>query len=100
LVCCGKHMILKLEEDEGEYAEKHSPVFNKKEDSFEVVIGSVLHPMEEAHYIEWIEATSKQGNVSKVFLNPVDDKVARAEFNFEPVSARMYCNKHGLWKNK
>lgn len=100
LVCCGKNMILQEENSEGEYAEKHAPVIEDDENDFLVKIGNIPHPMEEDHYIEWIEATSETGEVCKVFLNPEKDKVAEARFLFKPISARMYCNKHGLWAMK
>jgi len=94
LVCCGKEMVTMIEQGEGEYAEKHAPVI---EDNL-VKIGTVEHPMEEDHYIEWIEAISESGEHSKIFLKP--GQKPQAEFCFKPVEARMYCNKHGLWINK
>jgi len=54
--------------------------------------------MEETHYIEWIEATSKEGIVARKFLKP--GETPETKFPFEVVSAREYCNLHGLWKNK
>ena len=94
LVCCGEPMKLKEETNEGEYAEKHAPVI----EGDKVKIGSIEHPMEQEHYIEWIEATGENGEISKVFLKP--GIKPEAEFCFKPKSARMYCNIHGLWKNK
>lgn len=92
LVCCGKPME-KLEvktKDEGE--EKHKPVI--KADKIEV--GSVPHPMEEKHFIEWIE--TDDGDVKcKKFLKPSDSPAA--EFK-NAKSARAYCNLHGLWGSK
>jgi superoxide reductase len=75
-----------------------------------VKIGLKKHPMEENHYIEWIEATSetigeaKEGNnenkeVCKIFLKPGADMKAEAKFKFKVASARAYCNLHGLWKS-
>jgi superoxide reductase len=93
LVCCGKPMRLMNENAVYAAFEKHLPVIEGKK----VKIGSVAHPMEEKHYIEWIEATSANGEVAKVFLQP--GQKPEAEFEFEPVSAREYCNLHGLWKN-
>ena len=94
LVCCGKPMVLQDEHTEDpEKGEKHIPVIEGKK----VTIGSVPHPMEEEHYIEWIEATSKTGETCKIFLKPGDKP--EAEFSFEVISAREYCNVHGLWKS-
>ena len=95
LVCCNKPMILQEEHTEDpEKGEKHLPVIKGNK----VKVGSVEHPMEEAHYIEWIEATSEKGETCKKFLKPGEKP--GAEFPFTPVSAREYCNLHGLWKNE
>jgi len=92
LVCCGKPMRLMTENTVDASQEKHVPSIEGNK----VKVGSVEHPMEEAHYIEWIEATSESGEVCKVFLQP--GQKPEAEFPFTPVSAREYCNLHGLWK--
>jgi superoxide reductase len=95
LHCCGKPMDLQEEKSEDpEKGEKHVPFIEGKK----VKVGEVAHPMESTHYIEWIEATSRNGRIAKVFLNPSEPP--EAEFDFEPVSAREYCNLHGLWKTK
>lgn len=93
LVCCGKPMRL-LEENKTDGAvEKHVPVIENNR----VKVGSVEHPMEEGHYIEWIEGTDGK-EISRVFLKPGQKPIA--EFSFEPVSARAYCNLHELWKSR
>jgi len=92
LVCCGKPMTLQEENTTDAATEKHVPIINGKT----VTIGSIEHPMTQEHYIEWIEATAESGEVCKKFLNPDEEPVA--EFPFEPVSAREFCNLHGLWK--
>lgn len=92
LICCGKPMDLQKENEVEAAVEKHKPVIEGRK----VVVGSVLHPMEDEHYIEWIEATGADGEVGKVFLSPGDEP--SCEFSFEVVSARAYCNLHGLWK--
>ncbi len=93
LVCCGQPMSLMDAKELDEGNEKHKPVIEGKR----VKVGSVAHPMTEEHYIEWIEGTSATGGVAKVFLKPGD--LPKAEFCFEVVSARCYCNLHGLWKS-
>ena len=93
LVCCGQPMVLMKENSTDGAGEKHVPVIEGRK----VKVGSVPHPMEEAHYIEWIEATSATGEVAKIFFGPGDSP--EAEFDFEVVSAREYCNLHGLWKS-
>lgn len=93
LVCCGEKMILHSENTFDAAQEKHVPVI----DGNQVKVGEIPHPMEKEHFIEWIEATSKSGEVAKVFLSPGDSP--EAEFCFEVKSAREYCNVHGLWKS-
>ena len=93
LVCCGQPMVLQVENSSDGAGEKHVPVIEEKK----VKVGSVAHPMEEAHYIEWVEGTSATGEVAKIFLKPGD--FPEVEFDFSIKSARVYCNLHGLWKN-
>ena len=95
LVCCNKPMELQKEQTEGEYAEKHAPVIEGNK----VKIGSIEHPMEEEHYIEWIELIADT-KVYREFLNPEDKPEAEFDIKAENVKARMYCNVHGLWKSK
>jgi len=93
LVCCGQPMNLQKEKVGEEGNEKHVPVIDGKI----VKVGSVEHPMEEGHYIEWIEATSESGLAPcKKFLKAGDKP--EVEFPFIVKSARAYCNVHGLWK--
>jgi len=93
LVCCGQPMkLMKENSNDSASTEKHVPVIKGNK----VIIGSVAHPMEEKHYIEWIEAESSSGEIAKVFLKPGDKP--EATFSFKPVKAREYCNLHGLWK--
>jgi superoxide reductase len=94
LVCCGKPMILQLANaDDKASKEKHVPIIKGKK----VSVGSIPHPMEEKHYIMWIEAESEEGEVERVFLKPNDQP--EAEFDFKVKSAKAYCNLHGLWKS-
>ncbi|MBI4447395.1 desulfoferrodoxin [Candidatus Woesearchaeota archaeon] len=99
LVCCEQPMELLKEKtlkDEGK--EKHVPIIEKTAAGIKVKVGSVPHPMEQAHYIEWIGITVN-GAVYKKFLNPGDKP--EAEFAVKPgkIQARDYCNIHGLWKS-
>ena len=97
LVCCGKEMVLYAENTVDAAKEKHVPVIEKIDGGFKVKVGDVAHPMEEKHYIEWIELLA-DGKAYRQFLNPGD--VPEAVFNIaaDSVSAREYCNLHGLWK--
>lgn len=93
LVCCNQPMHLLDEQTEDpEKGEKHLPVI----DGRVVKIGSVEHPMEEGHYIEWIEGVSADGVICKKFLSPGGK--AEVEFGFDVVSARELCNVHGVWE--
>ncbi|MDQ7772213.1 MAG: desulfoferrodoxin [Elusimicrobiales bacterium] len=97
LVCCGKPMDLMKENTVDAAKEKHVPVIEKTADGYKVRVGSVAHPMEEKHYIEWIELVA-DGKSYRTFLKP--GMAPEAEFCVKAgkVSAREYCNLHGLWK--
>lgn len=99
LVCCGQPMKLLAENTEDAAQEKHVPVVEKDAGKVVVKVGSAAHPMEEKHYIEWIEVIAGE-KICRKFLKP--GEVAEAVFDgFEEakeVSAREYCNLHGLWK--
>lgn len=98
LVCCGQEMVLQVENSVDAAKEKHVPVIEQTANGIKVKIGSVPHPMEETHYIEWIEIII-DGRVDRQYLKPGD--APEAEFNRtgENIIARAYCNLHGLWKN-
>ena len=97
LVCCGKPMKLFKEGAVDAALEKHVPVIEKIEGGFRVKIGEVPHPMEEKHYIEWIETTAGE-RVYKRFLKPGDLPEAEFCIDADQITAREYCNIHGLWK--
>ena len=99
LVCCGQKMVLQEENTKDAAVEKHVPVIEKTESGLTVTVGSVAHPMEEEHFIEWIEVVGDKVSGRK-FLNPGDEP--KVEFgcccNCGEISVRAYCNLHGLWK--
>ncbi|MFH1020515.1 MAG: desulfoferrodoxin [Pseudomonadota bacterium] len=97
LVCCGQPMTLFKENSVDAAKEKHVPVIEKTAAGFTVKVGSVAHPMEEKHYIEWIEVIA-DGKAYRKFLNPGEAPEATFEIKAEKVTAREYCNLHGLWK--
>ena len=97
LICCGQPMK-KYEENMVDAAvEKHVPVIEKTDHGFKVKVGEVPHPMEEEHYIEWIEVIA-DGKAYRQFLNPGEAPEAKFKIEAEQVTAREYCNLHGLWK--
>ena len=97
LVCCGQPMTLFKENTTDASKEKHVPVIEKTATGFKVKVGSVAHPMEAAHYIEWIEVIA-DGQAYRKFLNPGEAPEATFEIKAEKITAREYCNLHGLWK--
>jgi superoxide reductase len=99
LVCCGEPMELQMEKTNDVGNEKHVPVIEKTETGYKVKIGSVPHPMEEAHFIEWVELIVPEGQNCRKFLKPGDAPEAEFTTQAENVSAREYCNVHGLWKS-
>jgi superoxide reductase len=97
LVCCGQQMEQLNENVTDAAKEKHVPVFEKTPDGVKVRIGSVPHPMEAKHWIEWIEVIAG-GKAYRQYLNPGEKPEAFFPIKDEPISAREYCNLHGLWK--
>ena len=97
LVCCGEAMQLLKENTTDAAKEKHVPVIEKVEGGYKVKVGSVAHPMEETHYIEWIELLA-DGKAYRQFLKPGDAPEAVFNIKASSVTAREHCNKHGLWK--
>lgn len=97
LVCCGKPMKLVVENSVDASKEKHVPVMEKSAEGWWVTIGSALHPMEEKHYIQWIELLA-DGIVYKAELRPGGEPRAFFPCKAAKVAAREYCNLHGLWK--
>ena len=99
LVCCGEPMKLLKENTTDAAKEKHVPVIEKIDVGYKVKIGSAAHPMEEKHYIEWIELLA-DGAAYRQFLQPGQAPEAVFCIQAASVSAREYCNIHGLWKGK
>jgi len=97
LVCCGEPMARLTENTTDAAKEKHVPVIEKIAGGYKVRVGSVAHPMEEKHYIEWIELLA-DGMAYRRFLNPGDAPEAVFNIGAKSVTAREFCNLHGLWK--
>ncbi len=96
LVCCGQSMQAVAENSTDAATEKHVPVVAAIDGGYRVTVGSVNHPMEEAHWIEWIELIA-DGRVYREVLNPGAAPVAEFKVDAKTVRARAYCNLHGLW---
>jgi len=100
--CCGEEMSeLPVFYSENEGREKHVPLIEKIDGGVKVEVGSVHHPMDEDHYIGLIELLSGGVVVKSRFLKPGDNPMVRfvCKKDFESLSARAWCNKHGLWRS-
>lgn len=97
LVCCGQPMNLLVANTTDAAKEKHVPVVEKVSDGYKVKIGSVAHPMEEKHYIEWVQVIAGDKSYRE-FLKPGMAPEAAFKLADGSISAREYCNIHGLWK--
>jgi superoxide reductase len=102
--CCGKPMTILSENTTDASKEKHVPAVEKIPGGYRVTVGSVPHPMEEKHYIEWIELVAEGASYRK-FLKPGDAPTAdfavaatTQTAGAAQVSAREHCTLHGLWK--
>lgn len=97
LVCCGQPMKLQEENTVDAAKEKHVPVIEKIDGGYKVKVGSVPHPMEEKHYIQWIELVAGDKAYME-FLKPGQAPEAVFKIDAAAVTAREYCNLHGHWK--
>ena len=98
LICCGEPMELLKEKADETGNEKHVPVIEKTETGIKVKVGSIPHPMEEKHYIEWIEIIA-DGISYRKFLKPGEKPEAEFEIKAGKIEAREYCSIHGLWRS-
>ncbi len=99
MICCGQPMKRLIEQTADAATEKHVPVIEKIEGGYKVKVGSVPHPMEAKHFIEWIELLA-DGRACRQFLEPGGAPEAVFNVRAESVSAREFCNVHGLWKGE
>lgn len=97
MMCCGQNMTMQVENTTDAAVEKHVPALEKKAGGWQVTVGSVEHPMTADHFIEWIELIAGD-SVYRQFLNPGSKPVAFFALDADNVTARAYCNLHGLWK--
>ena len=97
LTCCSKPMDLLTENTTDAAQEKHVPVIENVDGGIKVKVGAVAHPMEQNHHIEWIEVIA-DGNACRRFLSPGDAPEAILTIQGQEITARAFCNLHGLWK--
>lgn len=97
LVCCGQPMNLLEENTTDAATEKHVPVIERTADGIKVKIGEVPHPMEQKHFIEWIDLLADD-EWHIAFLEPGGAPEAFFPVKADGATAREFCNLHGLWK--
>lgn len=98
LTCCGEAMEQLEEKTQDAATEKHVPIIEATDKGIKVIVGSTAHPMEEQHFIQWIEAVRGE-TVCRAYLKPGQAPEAEFAMPEDGVSAREYCNVHGLWKS-
>lgn len=105
MVCCDQPMILQIEKSSDAGKEKHLPVIKdlpenvcRGKDGVVINIGEIKHPMNDEHYIEWIELVSIDNKVGRRFLKPGDKPEVEFYTRDDIREVRAYCNIHGLWK--
>jgi superoxide reductase len=98
LVCCGKPMQKLVEKTADQGKEKHVPVVERTANGVVVKVGDVPHPMQEDHYIMWVEIEA-DGLVERKYLSPGMEPKAEFCVSAEKVTAREYCSIHGLWRS-
>ena len=98
LVCCNQRMVRQAENTVDAAQEKHVPVAEKADGGFNVKVGSVPHPMEDKHYIQWVEILAGD-RVCRLYLKPGEAPEAYFPTGADAVTARAYCNLHGHWKS-
>lgn len=99
LVCCGQPMEVLKEHTQEELKEKHLPVASRESGDLNVKVGSVAHPMEEKHFIEWIQVIAGEQVIRK-FLYPGAEPSAVFKTPEGSLTLREYCNIHGLWRSE
>ena len=99
LICCGKEMeLMNVQYDSDELGEKHAP--KTEEIDGKRLVSVKLHPMTKEHYIQFIEAFSKDRKELQLkFLEPEEVPEMELKLNGD-IDAVEYCNIHHLWGNK
>ncbi len=96
-VCCGRSMEQQEPKTADAATEKHVPVIEQVDGGILVKVGSVPHPMEDKHFIQWIEVLV-DGKAYREYLQPGSPAEARFPVQGENIIAREFCNLHGLWQ--
>ena len=101
LVCCGQDMEMLQEKEQDQGLEKHVPQIKIEGDIVTVTVGDILHPMEDSHYIQFIQLIV-DGDTQTKYLLPSQQPITQFKLlkEYKNITAREYCNLHGLWKSK
>jgi len=101
LVCCGQDMETLQEKEQDQGLEKHVPQIKIEGDTATVTVGDILHPMEDSHYIQFIQLIV-DGDTQTKYLLPSQQPITQFKLlkEYKNITAREYCNLHGLWKSK
>lgn len=99
--CCGKPLKELIANSVDAATEKHVPVVDHSGNTVTVNVGSVSHPMQEEHSIEWVYLQTIKG-CQRINLQPNEEPIAKFTINDgdEPIAAYAYCNLHGFWKTE
>ncbi len=97
LVCCDQPMELLLARQTDVGPEKHVPVIEESDEGARIKVGDIDHPMEEGHYIQWLEVLLDDKVLRKNFKPGEKPEVIFREEIGENFMVRAYCNIHGLW---
>jgi len=100
LVCCGEAMDELVPNTVDAAKEKHLPEVTTTECGITVQVGSVPHPMEDAHHIAFIYVETEKGGQRKVLKPGMEPKCEFCFADDKPVAVYEYCNLHGLWVTK
>ena len=98
--CCGAEMVELVPNTTDAAVEKHVPAVEKTADGFKITVGSVTHPMDADHYIQWITFVADDGITYRKFLQPGEAPEMIIKTDAAGGKAYEYCNKHGLWSNQ
>lgn len=100
IICCGEPMTELVANTVEAASEKHLPVVSVEGNTVTVNVGSVEHPMQEEHSIEWIYLETDKGGHRKALNAGEKPVVSFALVEEKPLAAFAYCNLHGLWKTE
>jgi len=97
LICCGVPMTFQIINSINTAKEKHEPIIKKIPNGYKIKIGDLPHPMNEKHYIQWIEIFTHE-KIYRIFLKPGKNPEVDFIIDTTNITARGYCNIHGLWQ--